>query len=44
MDNLNNDKKCKLLKRKIKKLTSILEKHQIDDYIKKLIIDDYIKQ
>ncbi len=40
MDNLRN----KNLLTKINKLTSILEKHQIDDNIKTLILDDYIKE
>jgi hypothetical protein len=44
MDKLNTDKKYKLSQKKIKKLTSILEKHQIDDNIKTLIINDYVKE
>ncbi len=44
MDNLNTDKKYKLSQKKINKLTSILEKHQIDDNIKTLIINDYVKE
>ncbi len=38
MDNLNKN-----LLTKINKLTSILEKHQIDNDIKQLVINDYIK-
>jgi hypothetical protein len=44
MDNLNTDKKNKLSQKKINKLTSILEKHQIDNNLKTLIINDYVKE